>query len=145
MTTLAGKLLRIDLCKCTDQVENIPIPYYQQFISARGLSALYLYNELLPNIDPLDPKNKLIMSIGALGGSGLQGFSKWAVSSKSPLTGTIFRSISGGNFGVWMKHAGYDLIILEGKATSPAYIHIDDTGVSGLQATVIGYGQLEGE
>jgi len=134
MTTLAGKLLRIDLRKCTYQVENIPIPYYEQFISARGLSALYLYNELLPNIDPLDPKNKLIMSIGALGGSGLQGFSKWAVSSKSPLTGTIFRSISGGNFGAWMKHAGYDLIILEGKATEPTYIHVDAAGVHFLEA-----------
>jgi aldehyde:ferredoxin oxidoreductase len=74
------------------------------------------------------------MSIGALGGSGLQGFSKWAVSAKSPLTGTIFRSISGGNFGVWMKHAGYDLIILEGMATAPTYIHIDTAGVHFLEA-----------
>jgi aldehyde:ferredoxin oxidoreductase len=134
MTTYAGKLLRIDLSNCTDQVEEIPFPYYEQFISARGLSALYLYNELLPNIDPLDPRNKLIMSIGVLGGSGLQGFSKWAVSSKSPLTGTIFRSISGGNFGVWMKHAGYDLIIVEGKAKAPVYIHIDTAGVHFLGA-----------
>jgi aldehyde:ferredoxin oxidoreductase len=134
MTTFAGKLLRIDLSNCTYQVEDIPIPYYEQFISARGLSALYLYNELRPNIDPLDPLNKLIMSIGVLGGSGLQGFSKWAVSSKSPLTGTIFRSISGGNFGVWMKHAGYDLIILEGKAAEPTYIHIDAAGVHFLDA-----------
>jgi aldehyde:ferredoxin oxidoreductase len=134
MTTFAGKLLRIDLSKCTDQVEEIPIRNYEQFISARGLSALYLYKELLPDIDPLDQRNKLIMSIGALGGSGLQGFSKWAVSSKSPLTGTIFRSISGGNFGVWMKHAGYDLIILEGKATAPTYIHIDAAGIHFLEA-----------
>ena len=134
MTTFAGKFLRIDLSNRTHQAEDIPMAYYGRFISARGLSALYLYNELLPKIDPLDPRNKLIMSIGVLGGSGLQGFSKWAVSSKSPLTGTIFRSISGGNFGVWMKHAGYDLIILEGKATSPAYIHIDDAGVHFLEA-----------
>jgi aldehyde:ferredoxin oxidoreductase len=135
MTTLVGKLLRIDLSNCTDQVEEIPLPYYEQFLSARGLSALYLYNELPPNIDPLDPQNKVIMSIGALGGSGLQGFSKWAVSSKSPLTDTIFRSISGGNFGVWMKHAGFDLIILEGKAKAPVYIHIDAAGVHFLEAT----------
>ena len=134
MTTFAGKLLRINLSDRTDQVEDIPVSYYEQFISARGLSALYLYNELLPDTDPLDPRNKLIMSIGALGGSGLQGFSKWAVSSKSPLTGTIFRSISGGNFGVWMKHAGYDLIILEGMATAPTYIYIDNEGVHFLEA-----------
>ena len=134
MTTFAGRLLRIDLSNCTDQVEDIPVACYEQFISARGLSARYLYNELLPRVDPLDPRNKLIMSIGVLGASGLQGFSKWAVSSKSPLTGTIFRSISGGNFGVWMKNAGYDLIILEGKASAPTYIHIDTAGVHFLEA-----------
>jgi len=63
------------------------------------------------------------------GGTGLQGFSKWAVITKSPLTGTIFRSITGGNFGVWMKHAGYDLIIIEGQAAKPSSVHIDERGV----------------
>ncbi len=90
--------------------------------------------ELNANIDPPIPENKLIMSIGVLGGTRLQGFSKWAVSSKSPLTGTIFRSITGGNFGVRMKHAGYDLIIIEGKAQTPSYVHTDDDGVHFIDA-----------
>jgi aldehyde:ferredoxin oxidoreductase len=134
MTTVAGKLIRIDLSNSTARVEEIPGQYYRNFISARGLSTKYLYDEVKPSIDPLSPENKLIMSIGVLGGTGLQGFSKWAVSSKSPLTGTIFRSITGGNFGVWMKHAGYDLIILEGKAKQPSYVHLDKDGVHFLQA-----------
>jgi aldehyde:ferredoxin oxidoreductase len=76
----------------------------------------------------------LLLLVGVLAGTGLQGFSKWAVMSKSPLTGTIFRSISGGNFGVWMKNAGYDLIIVEGRARAPIYIHIDVEGVHFLAA-----------
>ena len=83
---------------------------------------------------PLSAENKLLLLVGALGGTGLQGFSKWVVMSKSPLTGTIFRSITGGNFGVWMKHAGYDLMIVEGKAAAPTYIHIDPGGVHFLDA-----------
>jgi len=129
MTTFAGKLLRIDLGDSTYREEGIPEQHYRKFISARGLSAKYLYDELRPNVDPLGAENKLIMSVGVLGGTGLQGFSKWAVTSKSPLTGTIFRSITGGNFGPWMKHAGYDLIIVEGKAEKPTYVHLDKDGI----------------
>jgi aldehyde:ferredoxin oxidoreductase len=127
--TFAGKLLRINLSHSSCREEEIPDRHHRKFISARGLAAKYLFDELAANTDPLGPENKLVMSIGVLGGTGLQGFSKWAVSSKSPLTGTIFRSITGGNFGVWMKHAGYDLIIVEGKAEKPTYVHIDGDGI----------------
>ncbi len=131
----AGKLLRINLSNSSSQEEEIPDQHHRRFISARGLSAKYLYDELPPNIDPLGPENKLIMSMGVLGGTGLQGFSKWAVTSKSPLTGTIFRSITGGNFGPWLKYAGYDLLIVEGKAEKPTYVHIDGDGIHFVGAT----------
>ncbi|MBW2515665.1 MAG: aldehyde ferredoxin oxidoreductase, partial [Deltaproteobacteria bacterium] len=134
MSTFTGRLLRINLTDSYSAEEEIPRRYNEHFISARGLGARYLYNELMPEIDPLSPNNKLLLLIGVLGDTGLQGFSKWAVMSKSPLTGTIFRSISGGNFGVWMKRAGYDLIIIEGKAKAPSYIHIDTAGVHFLAA-----------
>ena len=133
-TTFTGKLLRIDLSASTYSKEKIPERYLRQFISARGLSARYLYEELKPNTDPLGPENKIILSIGVLGGTGLQGFSKWCVMSKSPLTGTIFRSIAGGNFGAWMKHAGYDLIIIEGRAPGTSYLYLDREGVQFLKA-----------
>ena len=134
MSTLTGRLLRINLNDSYAGEEQIPRQYIGHYISARGLGAKYLYDELAPEVDPLSPDNKLLLLIGVLGNTGLQGFSKWAVMSKSPLTGTIFRSISGGNFGVWMKHAGYDLIIVEGKAKAPSYIHIDTAGVHFLSA-----------
>ncbi len=129
MTTFAGKLLRIDLSSSTSKVEKIPEQYFGDFISARGLAAKYLFDELKPNIDPLGPENKLILSVGVLAGTGLQGFSKWTVTTKSPLTGTIFRSVVGGNFGAWMKHAGYDMIIIQGSAKNLMTLHVDKSGV----------------
>jgi aldehyde:ferredoxin oxidoreductase len=134
MTTLSGRLLRIDLSRQTHRIEEVADAHYRRFISARGLGVKVLYDELKPKVDPLCPENKLVFGIGALGGTGLQGFSKWVVISKSPLSGTIFRSITGGNFGAWMKYAGYDLMIIEGKAEQPSYVHIDARGVNFLSA-----------
>jgi aldehyde:ferredoxin oxidoreductase len=134
MTTLAGKLLRIDLDSHRYGVEDIPPDLYEKYISARGLSVKFLFDELEAHTDPLGPENRLILSIGVLGGTGLQGFSKWAVVTKSPLTGTVFRSITGGNFGVWMKSAGYDMIIIQGKAQGPLYVHIDPEGIHFLDS-----------
>jgi len=134
MSTYAGRLLRIDLSQKRAHTEQVPKEYYADFISARGLGSKYLYQELKPGIDPSGPENKLIMLSGVLAGTGLQGFSKWCVMSKSPLTGTIFRAITGGNFGVWMKYAGYDLIIIQGKAPTPTYLYLDNDGVHFLNA-----------
>ncbi len=129
MTTFAGKLLRIDLSTSTSKEEKIPDQYLCDFISARGLAAKYLFDELKPNTDPLGHANRLILSVGVLAGTGLQGFSKWAVTTKSPLTGTIFRSVIGGNFGTWIKYAGYDLIIIQGEAQDLTTVHVDKKGV----------------
>ena len=134
MTVLTGKLLRIDLSHNWHREEEIPDQYYGDYISARGLSVRYLYDELEANADPLGPENKVILSIGALGGTGLQGFSKWCITAKSPLTGSIFRSITGGNFGAWMKYAGYDLIIIQGKAPVLSYVYLDPSGAHFLKA-----------
>src|SRR4030042_3220688 len=135
MTTLSKKLLRINLSKKSASEESISDKLYRDYLSARCLASKYLYDELAPGIDPLGPENKLIFSIGILAGTGLQGFSKWAVSSKSPATGTIFRSITGGNFGPWMKYAGYDMLIIEGAAENPLHVHIDKNGIHFFDAS----------
>ncbi|MEW5909888.1 MAG: aldehyde ferredoxin oxidoreductase family protein [Thermodesulfobacteriota bacterium] len=135
MTTFSGKLLRINLRKKTSEVESIPDRIHRDYISARGMASKYLFDELPSGIDPLGPENKLIFSIGALAGTGLQGFSKWVVSSKSPATGTVFRSITGGNFGPWMKYAGYDMMIIEDAAETPVHLHIDRNGVHFMDAS----------
>lgn len=134
MASFNGRLLRVDLTHMKYRSEEIPISYLRQYLSARGLSARYLYDEIPAQIDALDPANKLILSIGVLADTGLQGFSKWCAAAKSPLTGTIFRSISGGNFGVCLKRAGYDLLIIEGRAEKFSYLYLDQDGVHFLDA-----------
>ncbi|GAB4273041.1 MAG: aldehyde ferredoxin oxidoreductase family protein [Deferrisomatales bacterium] len=134
MSTIAGSLLRINLTERTCRREEIPAGLYREFLSARGLGVRYLLEELHPGVDPLGPDNKLIFGIGVLGGTRLQGFSKWSVVTKSPLTGTVFRSFTGGNLGVWMKWAGYDQVILEGASDTPCYVLVDAEGVEFLDA-----------
>ena len=125
MGTLCGRLLRIDLSARSWTVEEVPASLYRDFLTARGLGAVYLFDELEPGTDPLSPENRLILGVGALGGTPLQGFSKWCVVTKSPLTGTVVRSFAGGNFGVWMKRAGYDQIVVQGRADGPTVVRLD--------------------
>jgi aldehyde:ferredoxin oxidoreductase len=130
MATMTGKLLRIDLTRRESRAEEIPLRHYRAFLSARGLGVKYLFDELSEGTDPLSPQNKLIFGIGILGGTRLQGFSKWSLVTKSPLTGTVMRSVAGGNFGVWLKWAGYDQLIVEGKAERPSYVFIGPGGAT---------------
>lgn len=134
MSTITGQLLRIDLTRRKSRVEDIPTHYVTEFLSARGLGVKYLYDELSPGIEPLSAENKLVFGVGILGGTRLQGFSKWSVVTKSPLTGTLVRSFVGGNFGVWMKTAGYDQIIIEGRADRFTYLYLADEEVQFLDA-----------
>jgi len=96
------------------------------FVGGRGIGIKYLYQELSPGIDPLGEDNKLFFAIGPLAGTGALSFSRWMVITKSPLTGTYGRAVGGGSFGARMGFAGLDLIIVEGKATKPVYLYIED-------------------
>jgi aldehyde:ferredoxin oxidoreductase len=124
MAGYAPKLLRVNLSQGTIKEENIPEAIVKDFVGGRGLGIKYLYDELSPGIDPLHAENKLLFSIGPLAGTGALSASRWIVTTKSPLTGTYYRSVAGADFGAWLKFAGLDLIIVEGKATKPVYVYI---------------------
>lgn len=121
------KLLRVDLSKGTFHEEAILLPKVRDFVGGRGLAAAYLYEELPPGVDPLGPGNKLVFSVGPLAGTSALSFSRWMVTSKSPLTGTYFRSVGGADFGAWLRWTGFDLLIIEGKADEPSYLHIEES------------------
>jgi aldehyde:ferredoxin oxidoreductase len=106
----------------------------KDFLGGRGLAVKYLYSELKPGADPLGPDNKLLFMMGPLGATTAMSVSRLAVVTKSPLTGGIAKSVAGGNFGAFLKFAGFDGVILEGKAEKPTYIHIDSNGVHILDA-----------
>jgi len=124
-----GKILRVNVTTGAVNVEPLPEKLVKEYIGGRGIGAKLLYDELAPGIDPLSPENKLIFMSGPLGGTAAQSCSRWIVTTKSPLTGGMFRSCCGGWFGVELKQAGFDVLIVEGRAENPVYIWIKDDRV----------------
>ena len=124
-----GNILRINVTTGKVSIEPLSDDLVTQYIGGRGVAAKLLYNELAPGTDPLSPLNKLIFSTGPLASTAAQACSRWMVTTKSPLTGGIFRSTAGGGFGAEIKTAGYDILIVEGKAEKPVYLVIKDDEV----------------
>jgi aldehyde:ferredoxin oxidoreductase len=135
MSTYTRNLLRVNLNTGAVAVEPIPEQVIRDFMGPRGLSIYYLYHELKPGIDPLGPENKLFFGASMLGGTFGQGFAKWGVAAKGPASGGFAKAVCGGDFGARLKIAGFDAIIIEGKAEKPSYIHIEDGKAQILDAT----------
>ena len=121
---MKGKLLRVNLTTEESKVEVIDSKLWETFIGGRGLGAYYLTKEVPPNVGPLSPENKLIFMNGPLAGTLIPGNNKICVTFKSPLTNTYSNSLCGGHWGPELKFAGYDGLIIEGKAKNPVYISI---------------------
>ncbi|MBI2329726.1 MAG: aldehyde ferredoxin oxidoreductase, partial [Chloroflexi bacterium] len=125
-----GQLLRVDLSSGSTSVEVLDELFCRRYIGGAGFIAYYLLKELAPGIDPLGAENKLIFALGPVTGVSLPGSGRNCVGAKSPLTGGFAKSEVGGLWGAELKHAGYDAIIVEGKAEKPVYLWIDDGEVS---------------
>jgi len=118
-----GKILRVDLTNGTVSAEPLNREWAREYLGQRGLATKYLCEEIDPTCDPLGPGNKLIMATGPLTGTMASTGGRYSVITKSPLTGCVACSNSGGFIGAEMKNAGWDMIIFEGKAPSPVYLH----------------------
>ena len=124
-----GKILRVDLTSGKISTEALEPALARDYIGARGLGTKLMYDEVDPKVDPLSPKNKLMFVSGPMTGTFAPSAGRYNVVTKGPLTDTIAASNSGGNWGPELKFAGYDLLIVEGKAAKPVYLWIqDDTG-----------------
>jgi aldehyde:ferredoxin oxidoreductase len=121
-----GRILRIDLSKKKISSQPLTNEQAELFLGGRGLGAEILFRELQNGIDPLSPENKLIFATGPLTGTGAPTSGRYSVTTRSPLTGTIFDSNSGGHFGVQLKRSGWDAVVLDGRADRPSYIWIHD-------------------
>lgn len=121
-----GKILRVDLGKMTIKTQPLDEKQAQKYIGGRGLASKILMDEVDPGVDALSPENKLIFAAGPLTGTNTPTGGRYMVVTKSPLTGTIASSNSGGYWGAELKLAGYDAIIFEGKAAAPVYLNISD-------------------
>ena len=124
-----GKLLRINLTTRTVVAEDIDPQVCKDYIGGRGVAIRYLYNEVDPGVDPLSPENKLIFATGPLTATTAPTGNRYMVVTKSPLTGALAHSNSGGDFPTWMKRTGYDLFIFEGAASEPVYLWVNEEQV----------------
>lgn len=126
----AGKFLRLDLSTETARVEEFSTPLMEKYMGGRGVGSYFLYREVDPALDPFDPKNKVIIAAGPLTGTGIPAGTKTTVTTKSPLTGGVGYCLASGIFGSWLRFAGYDFIVVEGKAQKPTWVHIHDGKIS---------------
>ena len=132
-----GKILRVNLKEGCSKVEQLDLELAKKYIGGRGLGTKILSEEIDPNIDALSEENKLIIVSGPLTGTPTPTGGRYMVVTKAPLTGTVASSNSGGYWGAELKSAGYDVIIIEGKADSPIYINIEDDKVEFRDASHI--------
>ena len=121
-----GKIARINLTEEKISFESLDLNMASKFIGASGFAIRFLIDEIDPTIDPFSPENKLIIMTGALTGTIVPGANKFAVAAKSPLTMGYGEAHAGGFWGVELKRAGYDGLIIEGRAEKPVYIYIKD-------------------
>jgi aldehyde:ferredoxin oxidoreductase len=119
-----GKILRVNLSTGDYGIENLREDLIRDFLGGRGIGVRIFYEEVSPKVDPLSPENKLIFCTGPLVGTGVPAGGRAIVVSKSPLTGAIANPNAGGYFGAYLKYAGYDFLIIEGKAPEPVYLLI---------------------
>ncbi len=124
-----GKILRVNLTKSEVSVEDLDMQRAKDYIGGIGLGTVYLYDEIDPAVDPLSPQNKLIFATGPLTGTGAPCANRYMLVTKSPLTGAIANASAAGEFAMQIKYAGFDMIIVEGKAKKPVYLWIDDDSV----------------
>ncbi len=124
-----GKILRVDLTKQKTSVEEVDPQVAKEYIGGRGWAIRYLYDEVDPRVDPLSPENKLIFATGPLTATTAPTGNRYMVVTKSPLTGALAHSNSGGDFPTWMKRTGFDMFIFEGKAEKPVYLWVNEDQV----------------
>ena len=125
----AGKTLRVDLTKGKVITETQSKNRVEKYLGGRGADAKILFDELIPNINPLHSDNVLCISTGPI--TGLLGptTGRINVATKSPLTDIYGNSNAGSDWGSELKYAGYDNIIIKGKSPKPVYLCIDDDHV----------------
>ena len=128
------KLARVNLTTGEIKIEKLDLDLAHKFIGGRGLGTKILYDEGVATVDPLSPENKLIYITGPMTGAAAPSTGRYMVVTKSPLTGMIASSNSGGIWGQKLKYAGWDAIIVEGASEGWKYLNIEDDKIELLDA-----------
>lgn len=122
--------LRVDLSAHNAAPEELPVHVLYQYLGGRGLGTYLLLRERACDVEALSAGNPLILTPGPLTGGGAPGAGRYSVSSRSPLTGTVFDGNSGGAFGVRLRRLGLDYLIVTGACSEPTTLVIGGEAVS---------------
>lgn len=122
----AGKVLRVDLSRSTLEDERLVEEQARAYLGGSGLAARYLYDVLDSDVDPLGPENPLLFMTGPLVGTSAPACGRFAICARSPQTGLWGESNCGGFFGPELRFAGYDGVLITGRAEEPAYLTVVD-------------------
>jgi aldehyde:ferredoxin oxidoreductase len=131
-----GKILHVNLSNC--EIKQFPTqPYAKLYLGGRGIASRIYWETVIPKIKAFDPENRLIFMTGPLVATGVQGASRLSLVGKSPMTlpeGYCYGNI-GGFIGSELKKAGFDGIVVEGRAPRPMYLWIHDNEAELLDAS----------
>ncbi len=120
------KILHVHLSEGRWEIEEPGENWYRTFMGGSGFAGYYLLKHIKPGIDPLGPENVLVLAASVVTGVPISGFNRFTAAAKSPLTGAFGESEAGGYFGPEMKFAGFDAVVIYGKAPGPTFIYIHD-------------------
>jgi len=125
----AGGILWVDLTDLTVRREALDLDLASGYLGGMGMNGRLAYDLIRPGIDALSPDNVLLYSAGPLVGMAIPGMVRTNVAAKSPLTGLIGLSGGGNSIGAMLKYAGYDQLVITGRAERPVYLAITDDEV----------------
>jgi len=121
-----NQALRINLTERTIKKEPLGEEFLKDYLGGRGLNVRRLYEEVPPEVEPLSEDNKMFIGVGPLTGTLFPGAARVNFTAKSPQTNILGDSNTGGFLGPEIKFAGFDQIIIEGRADKLSYIYIKD-------------------
>ncbi|HBY97926.1 MAG TPA: aldehyde ferredoxin oxidoreductase, partial [Chloroflexi bacterium] len=139
-----GKILRVNLTTGELAIETPDESFYREYMGGSALGLYYLLKEMPAGVDTLGPDNVIVVSLSVLTGAPISGQSRMTINAKSPLTGAIGDSQSGGFWPAEMKRAGFDAIIIKGASASPVYLWLHDGEAELRDATHL-WGRVTGE
>ena len=121
-----GKILHVDLTRGVIEIEEPEEKFYRRYMGGSAMGAYYLIKNTPPGADPLGPENTLSLMVGVVTGAPFSGQSRVTATAKSPLTGLVGDSQSGGFWPAELKAAGFDGIVIHGRAEKPVYLWVHD-------------------
>ncbi|MBM4083515.1 MAG: aldehyde ferredoxin oxidoreductase, partial [Planctomycetes bacterium] len=139
-----GKILRVNLTDGKVWTESPDTLTYRRYVGGSALALYYLLKHLPKGVDPLGPGNLLVFTTSVICGQPIPGASRFTAAGKSPLTGAFGESEAGGWWGPELKKAGFDTILVQGRAPKPVYLWIHD-GQAELRDASKLWGKVTGE